>query len=197
MSVVGHQMILDGQPLTSIAITGLIYMRARYYDPQLGRFASEDPSGNGINWFTYSSNNPTNKVDMDGKIDVFSTDAYLVAGVAFLSAALFLMQTAGRLIGYAQGIAQTRVITQAAGYASLAAVSFAKASIGCTIGASLLSAISNSMSWVIPTIFIMTAGAASVGSSTPASIAVSATYAYEVVVVGCIISTEAAEQSGT
>jgi RHS repeat-associated protein len=31
--------------------TGLVYMRARYYDPVVGRFASEDPAEHGPNWF--------------------------------------------------------------------------------------------------------------------------------------------------
>jgi len=49
--------------------TGLIYMRARYYDPVTGRFVSEDPVKKGINWFVYCANNPVNKVDPDGKDD--------------------------------------------------------------------------------------------------------------------------------
>ena len=52
----------------SEAGTGLIYMKARYYDPALGRFSSEDPSYNGINWFVYCDNNPVNEVDRSGKI---------------------------------------------------------------------------------------------------------------------------------
>ena len=48
--------------------TGLIYMKARYYDPSLGRFTSEDPKGDGNNWFIYCSDNPINYVDPDGKI---------------------------------------------------------------------------------------------------------------------------------
>jgi RHS repeat-associated protein len=48
--------------------TGLIYMRARYYDPVTGRFASEDPSGSGCNWFAYASNNPIGAFDPAGEI---------------------------------------------------------------------------------------------------------------------------------
>ncbi len=47
--------------------TGLVYMRARYYDPSVGRFISEDPKGNGNNWFVYCNNNSINAVDPSGK----------------------------------------------------------------------------------------------------------------------------------
>jgi RHS repeat-associated protein len=48
------------------ASTGLIYMRARYYDPATGRFLSEDPKGQGENWFAYCSGNPVNYQDESG-----------------------------------------------------------------------------------------------------------------------------------
>jgi RHS repeat-associated protein len=48
--------------------TGLYYYRARYYDPKIGRFISEDPIGfeAGINFYAYVSNNPVNWVDPFG-----------------------------------------------------------------------------------------------------------------------------------
>ena len=46
--------------------TGLVYMRARYYDPAVGRFISEDPKLHGGNWFAYCCNNPVNGVDRSG-----------------------------------------------------------------------------------------------------------------------------------
>lgn len=45
---------------------GLIYMRARYYDPQVGRFISEDPigfDGGDVNLYAYVQNDPVNWVD--------------------------------------------------------------------------------------------------------------------------------------
>jgi RHS repeat-associated protein len=47
--------------------TGLIYMRARYMDPVLGRFISEDPSRDGANWFVYCDSNSINLQDRSGK----------------------------------------------------------------------------------------------------------------------------------
>ena len=52
---------------TSEDETGLLYMRARYYDPQIGRFASEDPGREDANWFTYCQNDPVNKIDESGR----------------------------------------------------------------------------------------------------------------------------------
>ena len=38
--------------------TGLIYLRNRYYDPEIGRFITEDPARDGENWYVYCGNNP-------------------------------------------------------------------------------------------------------------------------------------------
>lgn len=38
--------------------SGLIYLRNRYYDPSIGRFISEDPIKDGLNWYVYANNNP-------------------------------------------------------------------------------------------------------------------------------------------
>ncbi len=45
---------------------GLYYYRARYYDPDVGRFISEDPigfAGGDVNLYAYVVNNPVNWVD--------------------------------------------------------------------------------------------------------------------------------------
>ncbi|HRJ27556.1 MAG TPA: RHS repeat-associated core domain-containing protein [Fimbriimonadaceae bacterium] len=47
--------------------SGLIYMRARYYEAGSGRFISEDPAIDGGNWYAYCGNNPINAVDPSGK----------------------------------------------------------------------------------------------------------------------------------
>jgi RHS repeat-associated protein len=50
------------------ADTELYYYRARWYDPQLRRFISEDPIGlnGGINLYAYVGNNPINATDPSG-----------------------------------------------------------------------------------------------------------------------------------
>lgn len=51
--------------------TGLYYMRARFYDPLLGRFLTEDPIGiaGGLNLFAYASGDPINRSDPSGLDD--------------------------------------------------------------------------------------------------------------------------------
>ena len=48
----------------------LYYYRARYYDPEIGRFISEDPIGfgAGVNFYAYVGNNPVNFNDPSGKV---------------------------------------------------------------------------------------------------------------------------------
>lgn len=48
---------------------GFYYMRARYYDPKVRRFISEDPigfAGGDLNLFGYVQNNPVNRIDPEG-----------------------------------------------------------------------------------------------------------------------------------
>ena len=48
--------------------SGLIYLRARYYDSGVGGFISEDPAKDGLNWYVYCGGNPVNYVDPIGHI---------------------------------------------------------------------------------------------------------------------------------
>ena len=53
--------------------SGLTYMQARYYDPQLGRFLSTDPAepdsqtGTNFNRYAYANSNPYRYFDPDGR----------------------------------------------------------------------------------------------------------------------------------
>lgn len=60
--------------------TGLIYMRARYYEPVTDRFISEDPARDGVNWYLYADGNPVNKVDLSGRVPLLLV-AFLVGFV--------------------------------------------------------------------------------------------------------------------
>lgn len=47
-----------------------MYLRARYYNPRTGRFTQEDPTGAGLNWYTYCANNPLFYIDPWGLKEV-------------------------------------------------------------------------------------------------------------------------------
>jgi RHS repeat-associated protein len=51
------------------AETNLYFYRARYYDPTIGKFLSEDPAGfpAGLDFYAYVKNNPVNWRDPDGR----------------------------------------------------------------------------------------------------------------------------------
>ena len=56
--------------------TGVYYYRARYYDPSIGRFVSEDPLGfeaGDVNFYAYVGNNPVNANDPSGLTDIILT----------------------------------------------------------------------------------------------------------------------------
>lgn len=76
-SLFGRSLVTDGENETDIGFVGrnsdahtsLVDMRARMYDPAIGRFSSEDPisslvTGNSL--FVYSDNQPLTQVDLTG-----------------------------------------------------------------------------------------------------------------------------------
>ncbi|MFH0803341.1 MAG: RHS repeat-associated core domain-containing protein [bacterium] len=70
--------------------TGLTYLRARYYDPQVGRFITSDPIGfsAGPNFYAYCGNNPVVFVDPWGREILvvsfqFSTSLTRIIGATF------------------------------------------------------------------------------------------------------------------
>ena len=58
--------------------TGLYFYRARYYDPSIGRFISEDPIqfGGGINFYRYVLNNPLYWLDPFGLFEKKCNESY-------------------------------------------------------------------------------------------------------------------------
>jgi RHS repeat-associated protein len=49
--------------------SGLVYMRARYYEPTSGRFVSEDTTISGLNRLAYCESDPANQAGSTEKID--------------------------------------------------------------------------------------------------------------------------------
>jgi RHS repeat-associated protein len=72
--------------------TGFVYLRARYYDPKIGRFIQRDPLRGilevpqSLNAYSYALNNPVNHVDRSGKIlPLIVAGALVGAGTSVLA----------------------------------------------------------------------------------------------------------------
>ncbi len=50
--------------------TGLVLMGHRYYDSRIGRFLTQDPAGDGDNWYAYCGNDPVDNTDPEGLDDI-------------------------------------------------------------------------------------------------------------------------------
>ena len=89
--------------------TGLIYLRARYYDPSVGRFTSLDPIKDGLNWYAYCNCNPVMLVDSNGLwpslSQILTAAAIVLTAAVLVTAVVATAGAAGAAIGLAAGIA--------------------------------------------------------------------------------------------
>lgn len=76
--------LLHGELGVITEASGLVYMRARYYNPRLMRFLNADPIGfaGGLNWYAYANGNPIMFSDPSG---FFTTSAgsYAMSGIGY------------------------------------------------------------------------------------------------------------------
>ncbi len=100
--------------------SGLTYMRARYYEATTGRFISEDPARDGLNWFAYCLNRPPDGADPDGCNAWF--DFNFGAAMLFTSAAFCI--SSSRWNGIKPTTIERAVV---AGLLTLAALHFSEA----------------------------------------------------------------------
>ncbi|RYD66955.1 MAG: RHS repeat-associated core domain-containing protein, partial [Verrucomicrobiaceae bacterium] len=159
--------------------SGLIYMRARYYDPQAGRFISEDPSMDGINWFAYCANDPVNYSDESGRNlrgDISGLFGMLTIGS--LVVALMAFSEGNRVVGLA-------ALTVAVGSA---AVAFALTDTGMGATAGLLDAVGAFIAGIAD-VLAAVAEAANWGMKNAlAAVAVAASVIYTVTLLAYVVS---------
>jgi RHS repeat-associated protein len=104
----GHQMDKE---------SGLIYFQARYYDPQIGRFITQDPfegdwmTPMSLHHYLYAYANPTSYIDVDGNIAILAEAANQLSGFnSWLSSSTAGCNTgivcgvAGATIGVTRGV---------------------------------------------------------------------------------------------
>ena len=80
--------------------TGLIYLRARYYDPGIGRFTQQDPARDGKNWYVYCNNNPVNYIDKTG-LEAISLS---IGGIFFAAVLIYSLIAEGVRLVLLNGI---------------------------------------------------------------------------------------------
>ena len=156
--------------------TNLYYLNTRYYDPEVGRFISQDDVSyldpehvNGLNLFAYCGNNPVMNVDPNG---TFAITALLIG--------LIIGAIVGAIVGgtVAGCVASSNGVNGGALFGWIMLGVFGGAVIGGAIGAGLgaaagaifpgiNAALAGSMSFAIPTLTNI-GGAIAIGSATVA-----------------------------
>ena len=91
--------------------TDLYYLQSRYYDPEIGRFISQDEVSyldpetiNGLNLYAYCLNNPVNYYDPDGNWSMPNWLKWVIGGVVIVGlgiATAFTGGAAGVILGAA------------------------------------------------------------------------------------------------
>lgn len=114
--------------------TGLIYLRARYYDPVTGQFLNRDPiEAITREPYAYAGNNPINNIDPSG-LNWFSDRASDIGGAIAGGVDTAWDNTGGRAVSYgsdhAEGLGQISSFVAVVGYASCPLT----AGVGCAVG---------------------------------------------------------------
>ena len=177
---------------TSEDETGLIYMRARWMDPALGRFISEDPARDGANWFEYCRGNPVNLVDRTGKTAEWQTLTWLLG-----------MLTAAMALGFLYSAPIEPALAVAAMHLSSAACVLFGAvlvgggpSLGVAFGLYFLGALMTGPGSLYPSMLGLALASAKGGQYTPAWKAVAATVVYGLETIGALAATDYALEQG-
>lgn len=129
--------------------TGLYYLNARYYDPEIGRFINADNISilsdvkdiiNGLNLFAYCLNNPVNTTDETGNIPNWLK--WLIGGIIVLATVVTIVVTGGA----ASGLVGTIIVGAAKGALIGAGIGLATGTINGFITGDW-SGLANSFMW--------------------------------------------------
>ena len=115
------------------AESGLMFYRARYYDPRIGRFISEDPigfEGEDLNLYRYVFNGPVMGVDPTGN-GLIGSALLRVRKIATMAN---LGRIVGAMFGEANGVAASFAINIVAGHAVSEACAFVGGAGGAGVG---------------------------------------------------------------
>jgi RHS repeat-associated protein len=141
------------------ADTGLYYFNSRWYDSELGRFISEDPAQDGLNWYIYCRNNPTKYVDPTGEF-IWTATLGLGAGIldslcsgiyaAFTGGDVGAAMAGGFTSGFITGAAVGFCIDTGGTGAAIFAAGAAGGFVGGYLGSALEQGMSNGIEGIDP-----------------------------------------------
>jgi RHS repeat-associated protein len=89
--------------------TNYVYLRHRYYDTSLGRFISEDPIFDGMNWYVFAANNPIMFHDPSG-LAILPAIPAVIKGAKWAVAAIYMaydISTDGLVTAFLGEVANT------------------------------------------------------------------------------------------
>jgi RHS repeat-associated protein len=173
--------------------TGLVYMRARYYDPNVGRFVSEDPGGNGTNWYVYAGDNPVSCVDCDGRstqwfdwvLSAIANGNAAGAGASFSYCAL---------LGALSTNAATSILGRTAAFTLTVALGLASVTcwaigLGANAPEALEAVVAGGIIPLVTAVLQSASGARmGAGASAIAGAAITATAAYTLCLIGALVA---------
>jgi RHS repeat-associated protein len=176
--------------------SGLIYMRARYYEPGRGRFVSEDSNRHGSNWVNYCGDNPVNAIDQSGKefnnisyVTILFAGALYGLGILLMAVALVRAMYGGPAqIRDASKLAATgfgMTVLGLAAFGALASHQSAELAIGSAAGSLLAGSAIGGL--YFPAMMAILGGA-SLGGKSMAATAVFAVSLYSLITLAYIAS---------
>ncbi|MGI5372628.1 RHS repeat-associated core domain-containing protein [Streptomyces iakyrus] len=111
--------------------TGLLYYRNRYYDPQTGRFISQDPIGHagGTNLYQYALSSPTTYTDPSGNTPLIA--GCIIGGVVDGGLDWLTQRLSGRKVNWGQ-VGQSAALGCLGGMLGAGIGAKATSRVGCT-----------------------------------------------------------------